>query len=383
MSEHSPGAAPKPDRGALIGSGALWLAKWSLVIVAIAAGVVVLGWLAAQLWVILLPVLLAVVLCTVLWPPARILMDRAGIPPAAAALTTLLLFVAVASGLIALIIPPLLSQMPALIDQATEGINRLQDWIAGPPLNMRQEQLERFADSLVNAVRERSSAVVTGVISGVSTVGSVLVTLVLTVVLSFFVLKDGRKFLPWLVGLTGRRAGRHMEIVLSRMWDNLGGFIRAQTGVALIDAVFIGAGLVVLGVPLAPALAVLTFIGAFVPFIGAFVAGALAVLIALVANGFVNALLVLAVIIAVQQIEGNVLQPLLQSRVMKLHAAVVLLAVTAGGALYGIVGAFLAVPTVAMLTVLIRYVNEQIDQRATGEADGTEPGPDTAGRAID
>ncbi|OBG99337.1 AI-2E family transporter [Mycobacterium sp. E136] len=375
VTEHSPGAAPRRDRGALIGSGALWLAKWSLVVVAIAAGVVVLGWLAAQLWVILLPVLLAVVLCTVLWPPARILMDGAGIPPAAAALMTLLLFLAVASGLIALIIPPLLSQMPALIDQATEGINRLQDWIAGPPLNMRQEQLERFADSLVNAVRERSSAVATGVISGVSTVGSVLVTLVLTVVLSFFVLKDGRKFLPWLVGLTGRRAGRHMEIVLSRMWDNLGGFIRAQTAVALIDAVFIGAGLVVLGVPLAPALAVLTFIGAFVPFIGAFVAGALAVLIALVANGFVNALLVLAVIIAVQQIEGNVLQPLLQSRVMKLHAAVVLLAVTAGGALYGIVGAFLAVPTVAMLTVLARYVNEQIDQRAAGDAIGTEPDP--------
>lgn len=153
------------------------------------------------------------------------------------------------------------------------------------------------------------------------------------------------------------------------MWDNLGGFIRAQAGVALIDAVFIGAGLVILGVPLAPALAVLTFIGAFVPFVGAFVAGALAVLIALVANGFVNGLLVLAVIIAVQQIEGNVLQPLLQSRVMKLHAAVVLLAVTAGGALFGIVGAFLAVPTVAMAAVLVRYVNEQIDLRAEGEAD--------------
>ncbi|WP_082961996.1 AI-2E family transporter [Mycobacterium sp. 852014-52144_SCH5372336] len=374
VSEHSPGAAPRRDRGALIGSGALWMAKWSLVIVAIAAGAVVLGWLVAQLWVIFLPVLLAVILCTVLWPPARVLMDRAGLPPAAAALTTLLLFLAIASGLIALIIPPLLNQMPALIDQATEGITRLQDWTAGPPLNLRQEQLERFADSLVNAMRERSSAIATGVVSGVSTVGSVLVTLVLTVVLSFFVLKDGRKFSPWLVGLTGRRAGRHLETVLGRMWDNLGGFIRAQTGVALIDAVFIGAGLVVLGVPLAPALAVLTFIGAFVPFIGAFVAGALAVLIALVANGFVNALLVLAVIIAVQQIEGNVLQPLLQSRVMKLHAAVVLLAVTAGGALYGIVGAFLAVPTVAMLTVLVRYINEQIDERAEGESNGAESG---------
>lgn len=370
MSEPSPdSAAPKRDRGTLIGTGALWVAKWSLIVVAIAAGAVVIGWVAAKLWVIFLPVLLAVVLCTVLWPPARLLMDRVGLPPAAAALATLLLFVAIASGLIALIVPPVLNQMPALIDQAIEGINRMQDWIAGPPLNLRQEQLDRFVDSLVDGMRERSSAIASGVVSGVSTVGTVLVTLVLTVVLSFFVLKDGRRFLPWLVGLTGRRAGRHLEAVLSRMWDNLGGFIRAQAGVALIDAVFIGAGLVILGVPLAPALAVLTFIGAFVPFVGAFVAGALAVLIALVANGFVNALLVLAVILVVQQIEGNVLQPLLQSRVMKLHAVVILLAVTAGGALFGIVGAFLAVPTVSMVAVVGRYVSEQIDLRAEDEVD--------------
>lgn len=351
----------------MIGSGALTLAKWSLAIVAIAAGAAVVGWVAAKLWVIFLPVLLAVVLCTVLWPPARVLMDRVGLPPAVAALTTLLLFLAIASGLVALIVPPLWSQLPALINQATEGVDRMQSWLEGPPINLQQEQLDRLVGSLVNAMRESSSTIATGVVSGVSTVGSVLVTLLLTVVLSFFVLKDGRKFLPWLVGLTGRRAGRHLETVLSRMWDNLGGFIRAQAGVALIDALFIGAGLLILGVPLAPALAVLTFVGAFVPFVGAFVAGALAVLIALVANGFVNALLVLAVIIAVQQIEGNVLQPYLQSRVMKLHAAVVLLAVTAGGALFGIVGAFLAVPTVAMLAVLVRYVSEQIDLRAQDE----------------
>lgn len=363
----SEGSTPKPDRGAVIGNGALWLAKWALVIVAIAAGALILGWLAAKMWVILLPVLLAVVLSTVLWPSARALTDRAGLPPAAAALATLLLFLAICSGLFALIVPSMLNQIPTLIDQATEGINRLQEWISGPPLNLRQEQLDRFVDSTVNAMRERSSAIATGVVSGVSTVGSVLVTLVLTVVLTFFLLKDGRKFTPWLVGLTGRRAGRHLDIVLSRMWDNLGGFIRAQAAVALIDAVFIGAGLVILGVPLAPALAVLTFVGAFVPFVGAFVAGALAVLIALVANGFGNALLVLAVILAVQQIEGNVLQPVLQSRFMKLHPVVVLLAVTAGGAQFGIIGAFLAVPTVSVVAVAARYVSEQIDLRTGDE----------------
>ncbi|BBZ05422.1 permease [Mycolicibacterium chitae] len=353
-----------PDRGAVIGAGGMWLAKWSLIIVAIAAGTVVLGWIAAKLWVVVLPVLLGVVLCTVLWPPARLMMDRLGFPPAAAATATLLLFLAIFSGIVALIVPPVLDQMPELIDQATEGINRMQQWVAGPPLNLQQEQFDRYVDTVVNAMRESSSAIATGVVTGVSTVGTLLLTLVLTVVLSFFFLKDGRRFLPWLGRVTGRRAGRHLETVLGQMWENLGGFIRAQAAVALIDAVFIGIGLVVLGVPLAPVLAVLTFIGAFVPFVGAFVAGALAVLIALVANGFTNALLVLGVIIAVQQIEGNVLQPILQSRTMKLHPVLVLLGVTAGGSLFGIVGAFLAVPTVAMAAVVARYINEQIDLRA-------------------
>lgn len=371
MNEPNPDAAPgrtKRDRGAVIGAGGIWLAKWSLVVVAIAAGALVLGWIVAKIWVVFLPVLLAVVLCTMLWPPTRILMDRSGFRPAAAALTTLLLFVAIFSGVVALIVPPVLNQMPTLIDQSADGISRLQEWVEGPPINLRPEQLDSYVDTVVDAMRESSSAIATGVVTGVSTLGTILLTTVLTVVLSFFLLKDGRRFLPWLTGVTGGRAGRHLVELLTRMWNNLGGFIRAQAAVALIDAMFIGIGLVILGVPLAPVLAIITFIGAFVPFVGAFVAGALAVLVALVANGFVNALLVLIVIVAVQQIEGNVLQPLLQSRVMHLHAAIVLLAVTAGGMVFGIVGAFLAVPTVSMVAVAARYVSEQIDLRAEEDA---------------
>lgn len=363
----------KPDRGAVIGAGGIWLAKWSLVIVAIAAGSLVLGWVTAQLWVIVLPVLLAVVVCTVLWPTARMLMDRVGLRPAAAVSATLLLFVGIASGVVALIVPPVLNQMPTLIDQASEGITRMQDWLGGPPLNIQQEQFDTVTESIVNAMRESSTAIASGVVTGVGNVGVVLLTLVLTIVLSFFFLKDGRRFLPWLTGVVGPRAGRHLDEVLNRIWDNLGGFIRAQAAVAFIDALFIGIGLVILGVPLAPVLAIITFIGAFVPFVGAFVAGALAVLVALVANGFTNALLVLAVILAVQQIEGNVLQPLLQSRFMKLHAAVILLAVTAGGTMFGIVGAFLAVPAVSVVAVAARYVSEQIDLRAAENTESEVP----------
>ena len=167
-------------------------------------------------------------------------------------------------------------------------------------------------------------------------------------------------------GVAGDGAGGHIAEVLRRVWKTLGDFIRTQAIVSLVDAVLIGIGLLVLGVPLALPLAVLTFIAGFIPIVGAVVAGALGVLVALVSNGFTTALIVLAIIIAVQQLEGNVLQPMLQSRSLGLHAVVVLLAVTAGSTLYGIAGAFLSVPVAAAGAVVLRYLSERVDARAAG-----------------
>src|SRR5690606_38564771 len=167
----------------------------------------------------------------------------------------------------------------------------------GPPLNLRDEQVDTPAHALVEGLQGSASTIAGGVFSGVSTAGSLLVTLALVLVLTFFFIKDGPRFLPWLHRVSGRRAGGHLEEVLARMWATLGGFIRTQALVSLIDAFFIGLGLVILGVPLAPVLAILTFIGGFIPIVGAFVAGALAVLVALVANGFTTALIVLILII--------------------------------------------------------------------------------------
>ncbi|EOM76198.1 hypothetical protein Rrhod_2564 [Rhodococcus rhodnii LMG 5362] len=367
------------DRGDLIGAGGMWLGKWSIIVIAVAAAAAVLGWVIGELWVIILPVLLAIVVSTVLWPPARFLMKR-GVPPALASLSTLLLALAVFGGVVASIVPAVINQVPELIDKATEGIEQLQDWVQGPPINLQQEQIENAIGNVVDWMQNQGSQIASGVYTGVSTVGSSIITLVMVVVLTFFFVKDGQRFLPWLHTISGSRAGRHVEAVSIRMWDTLGGFIRTQALVSLIDAVFIGAGLLILGVPLAPVLAIITFIGGFIPFVGAFVAGALAVLVALVANGFTTALIVLAIIIAVQQIEGNVLQPVLQSRSMNLHAVVVLLSVTAGGSLFGIIGAFLAVPTAAVAAVVLRYINEQVDVRTSDNMEtpprGEEPEPD-------
>ncbi|MCP2317218.1 putative PurR-regulated permease PerM [Nocardia amikacinitolerans] len=354
-------ALEPPERGDVIGIGLLWLAKWSLCVVAIAAGAWVLGFLVARLWVVVLPVALAVVVATVLWPPTRWL-TKHGLRPALAASLSILGFLGLLAGVIALIVPSVVDQAPELADKATEGVNRVRHWLQGPPLNVRDEQLDSAVDAIVSRLQSSAEQIATGVFSGVTTATSALVTLFLVLVLAFFFVKDGPRFMPWLHNVTGSRGGRHFEEVLSRIWVTLGGFIRTQALVSLIDAVLIGAGLVILGVPLAAVLAVLTFLGGFIPIVGAFVAGALAVLVALVANGVTTALIVLGIILAVQQLEGNVLQPVLQSRSMQLHAVVVLLAVTAGGSLYGIVGAFLAVPVAAMVAVVLRYVGEQIDE---------------------
>ncbi|QCQ90201.1 AI-2E family transporter [Rhodococcus sp. SGAir0479] len=363
------------DRGEVIGAGGLWLAKWSLCLAAIALGAVVVGWILEKLWVVVLPVLLAIVVSTVLWPPTRALTKR-GVPPAGAASITLFVALALFGGVIALIVPSVVDQAPELANKATEGIQQVQDWLKGPPINLQDDQIDTAIHALTSKLQESGTAIASGVFSGVTTAGSMIVTLGLVLVLAFFFIKDGPRFVPWMHEVGGGRAGRHLEAVLTRMWETLGGFIRTQALVSLIDAVFIGAGLLILGVPLAPVLAIITFIGGFVPIVGAFVAGALAVLVALVANGLTTALIVLAIIIAVQQIEGNVLQPVLQSKSMNLHAVVVLLAVTAGSSLYGIVGAFLAVPVAAVAAVVIRYLGEQIDHRLEQDAvlDAAESG---------
>jgi putative heme transporter len=348
------------DRGEILGMGGMWLAKWSLCLVLIAAGGWVVWTLLGVLWVAVLPVLLAIVVSTVLWPPTRAMTSR-GVPPGAAAGITLIAFLGFFGGIIALIVPSVVDQAPELANKASQGITQVQEWIKGPPINLQDDQIDSAVQAIIHKLQTSAQAIATGVFSGVSAAGSMLVTLTLVLVLAFFFIKDGPRFLPWLHSVTGGRAGRHFEEVSVRIWDTLGGFIRTQALVSFVDAFFIGLGLIILGVPLAPMLALLTFIAGFIPIVGAFVAGALAVLVALVAKGWTTALIVLVIVIAVQQLEGNVLQPVLQSRTMKLHAVIVLLAVTAGGSMFGIVGAFLAVPVAAVVAVVIRYIGEQVD----------------------
>ena len=334
----------------------------SIQFIAVAAALWVLAWVAGRTWVIVLPVVLAIIVCTVLWPPVRWLRNR-GLPPAAAVTAVLLVALAVLGGVVAAVAPAIVGQSAELAQQASAGVVQVRDWLGGPPLNISDNQLNSAVSAINDRLNSSSAQIAAGVFTGVGAATSALVTLFTTIVVTFFLLKDGPRFVPWLRRVVGKPAAPHAAELLTRMWSTLGGFIRTQAIVSLVDAVLIGIGLVVLGVPLAYALAIVTFIGGFVPIVGAFVAGVLAVLIALVANGPINALIVLAIILAVQQIEGNVLQPWLQSKSMQLHAVIVLLAVTLGASTFGVIGAFLAVPVAAVGAVVVRYYGEQVTAR--------------------
>ena len=366
---HFTPAAPErhPARGTAIGIGLTWVATWSLRLLLVAGGAYVLGFLIGRLWSVVLPIMLALLLASVLWPPTAWLRRRR-FPAAMAVVIVLLGSLALLMGLFAVLAPSVAGQLGNIADQTIAGIGRIQVYITGPPLNLNDAQVDAAVQQITTRLQGSASALASSVLAGVSAVGSGLVTAALALVLAFFFIKDGPSFLPWLRGVVGDRAGRHLDTVLSRSWVTLGSFIQGQAAVGLIDAVLIGIGLVVLGVPLALPLAVLTFFGGFVPIIGAFVVGALAVLVALVTKSLTTALIVLAIIVAVQQIEGNVLQPILQGRSLRLHPGLVIVAVAAGSGLYGIAGAFLSVPVAAVGAVIIRYLGEVIDGRPAEQA---------------
>ncbi|MDZ5662146.1 AI-2E family transporter [Nocardioides sp. S-58] len=342
-----------------------WTARWSWRLTLIVVGLVILGYVVKYAWVVIFPVLMALILCTVLSPVTGLLRRRAHLPNGLAAAATMLgaILVVVAVGFT--IAPSVASQGGDIVDRASDGLQRVQDWVQESNF-VSAQQIDAGLQGLQERLSGSAGSIASGVLTGVSAITNGVVNLVLVLILSFLFLKDGHRFLPWLSRLTGPTAGPHLHAVGRRSWDTLGGFIRTQALVSLIDAVLIGAGLLVIGVPLAVPLAVITFFAGFVPIVGAFVAGIIAVLIALVSNGVTGALLVLLLILVVQQLEGNVLSPYLQSRSMDLHAAVVLLAVTLGGTLFGITGAFLAVPVAAVLAVVVRYLDEVVDQRSGG-----------------
>ncbi|MBW8172235.1 AI-2E family transporter [Ornithinimicrobium sp. Arc0846-15] len=339
-------------------------ARWTLRLLILMVGLVALLFAVGSLWSIVLPTLLAVLLSTILRPISQAMARQ--LPNAVAASLTMVGFVAVLMAIVALLAPNVRRQGSAMLDESPDYVTKIESVLTSAPFGLGPNALSDIWATTSERLEQNSSQIMDTLISGVAGLGTFAVTSVLTLVLTFFIIKDAQRFTPWLTSWTGSLGGPHARELASRIWRALSSFIRAQATVGLFDAVLIGVGLWLLKVPFALTLAVLIFFAAFVPIVGAFATGFLAVLIALIAQGPGVAVAVFILILLVQQLEMNVTQPLLLGHALSLHPAAVLGAVTVGGTLFGIIGALLAVPALSVIAVSARYAREVSAQASTG-----------------
>ncbi|RAY15683.1 AI-2E family transporter [Actinomadura craniellae] len=293
------------------------------------------------------PLSLAVVvalLLTALISPVAAVLRRIGAPSWLAALGGLLsLLLAIALPL-AVVSNRTAAQWPELRRSVGGGLQHLRDLLLNGPLPITQRQLDSAVDGLVKAARKAAPDPVGGATAAAEVVTGILLALVLL----FFLLRDGPQIWQWALRAAPEQARHRVDVAARAGWQTIVSYVRGTVLVALVDALGIGTALLLIGVPLALPLTLLTFMAAFIPIVGATVAGAVAVLVALVSNGVTDALLVLGAVLLVQQAEGHLLQPLIMGRALRLHPAVVLMAVTAGTLLGGIAGAVIAVPLTAV-----------------------------------
>lgn len=328
-------------------TSAAW--TWRLLLLLVAALAVL--WLLARLLVVSLPIVVALIVSTLAVPPADALRRR-GWKPAAAASVVVLGGLAALIGLLAVLTPSFIEQLSELGPTLRDAYEDVLSWLETGPLGYDRARVEELFGNLGSMLSNGSGGLVSGVLSGAVLVAEAVTGLLLFVILLFFFVKDGEDIVAWVVARTSPVHRPTLRAVGARAWSALGGYVRGVFLIAAIDALGIMIGLVVLDVPLVAPLTLLVFLGGFLPVIGAFIAGLVAVLVALAAGGVVKAGLVLAVILAVQQLEGNLLQPMIMRRAVALHPVVVLVSLGAGAALAGIVGAFLAVPIAAVVAAM-------------------------------
>jgi predicted PurR-regulated permease PerM len=333
-----------------------------------------------QLKLVVIPVLIALIVAAAAAPVMRWL-KRRGLSSILSTWISLLAGIIVFGGIVTLIVFAVENQADELISSAMDGIDQLQEFLVSGPLPIDQSQIDEAIDGVVNFLT--SSQFGSGAIAGVSVAGELIAGAVLAVVILFFFLKDGPSIWAFFLSpLSGERLARGRRIGETSV-NVLGGYVRGTATIAAVDAAAIGIGLWVLQVPLALPLAVLVFLGAFVPLVGATATGILAALVALVANGWVVALIVLAIVVAVNQLEGNFLQPVVMAQSLKLHPLVILVALTAGTILGGITGAVLSVPIAAVAWAIAKVWNNPLDASRSGtSADPSAPSGTSSGVAA-
>ncbi len=354
--------------------GASW--SWRLGIVLVVVGVLV--WLLSRISLLVIPLMIAGLLASLLAPVTDALRRRVG-NSSAVALTVVGFLVLVGLAL-SLVGQQFAVGFTGLQAEARAGIEQALAWLSQGPLQLTASQINQYLQEAGDALQNNSGSIVSGALSFGTDAGQFAAGVLLTLFALIFFLADGARIWRFLAGLAPAGARAAVEGAGRRGWGSMASYVRIQMLVAFVDAVGIGVGAAIIGVPLALPLSVLVFLGSFIPIVGALATGSIAVLLALVANGWINALIMLAIVLVVQQVEGHILQPLIMGPAVALHPLAVVLAVAGGTLVAGIPGALFSVPLLAVANTVVRYIANRAWEydpalASPGPADSRHPTP--------
>ena len=346
-------------------------AAWSWRLLVILAALVALLWVIARLEIIVVPLLLALMLSALLVPAVDWL-DRRGAPRGGAVALVILAGFAVLGGILTFVISQFVVGLPDLVNQVTRSIDSAKKWLIEGPLHLSRQQIDNAGNAAIQALQNNQAKLTSGALSTAATVTEILTAALLMFFTLIFFLYGGRNIWAYVTKIFPADVRDRVRAAGNAGYGSLIGYVRATFLVALVDAAGVGTGLAIMSVPLALPLASLVFLGAAIPLVGAVISGFLAVVVALLAKGFVYALITLGVIIGVNQLEAHILQPLVMGRAVSIHPLAVVVAISTGGVLFGIVGALLAVPTVAFFNNAFQVLLAKDPSAAAKEAEDPE-----------
>ena len=353
-------------------------AAWSWRLLVIGAAVMAALWVMTHLELIFVPVALAAMMAALLMPAVDLLHTRR-VPRGAAVAGVILGAIAVVGGILTFVVSQFISGAPDLVEQVTRSIDGLRVWLVEGPAHLSKDQIDHAGDSVITALRENQAKLTSGALSTAGTITEIVTGALLVLFTLIFLLNGGRDIFAFITRIFPTTVRDRVRDAGRAGFRSLIGYVRATCLVALVDAIGIGTGLAIMGVPLALPLASLVFLGAFIPLVGAVLTGGIAVVVALIAKGWVYALITLGLIIAVQQLEAHVLQPIVMGRAVSLHPLAVVLAIAGGGVLAGIVGALLAVPALAVTNSAVRVLlapDPDAEEALLAAESGAGPDPD-------
>ncbi|MFF0488949.1 AI-2E family transporter [Nocardia sp. NPDC003482] len=367
----------------LVREAAEWC--WRLLIILVA--VLAVAWLAHKLTTVVIPLAIGL-LAAALLSPAVDWMQRVGVPRGLAVFVALIGSLGLVAGIFTFVIEQAVTGVPQLTDEFKTSIHQIQDWLINGPLHLSNDQIRDAGNTIIKTVESNQDSLTNGALTTAAAIGEFFTGAFLTLFILIFFLYGGDHIWDFLTRIVPTPQRERVRTAGRLGFGTLIGFVRGTVMVAAVDAIGIGAGLAILGVPLALPLASLVFIGAFIPIVGSVLAGSIAVFLALMTKGWVTAVIVLGITVAVMQLEGHVLQPLLLGRAVDIHPLAVVLAITTGVVLAGIPGGLLAVPFVAVLNTAIRSLladsPEELYELNTGDDEPrlfhAEPDEPTPGR---